>query len=103
MKTIKIRLLLIHLTDIADRIFWFIVVYLISIHHFVLKSNCRIYIYWTKSNLNIINNTISNNYVCSWEKATLGRCHRRNSYQAEGNIYLAIQGLDICSLLLLPL
>ena len=37
MKTIKIRLLLIHLTDIADRIFRFIVVYLISIHHFVLK------------------------------------------------------------------
>ena len=45
---------------------------------------------------------ISNNYICSWEKASLGGCHWRNSYQAEESIYLAIQGLDICSLLLLP-
>ena len=83
------RSLFVRLTNIADKISWFIVVYLIFIHHFVLKSNCRIYIYWTESNLNIISNTISDNCVCSWEKATLGGCHQRNIYQAEDIIYLA--------------
>ena len=65
------RSLIIRLTDIADRIFWFVIIYLIFIHHFVLDSNCRIYIFCTQSNLNIISNTISNNHVCSLEELNL--------------------------------